>query len=450
MYINKVIDFRKSWEKLTTEENIEIYNELTQILSTIDLPEINRNSNATSYTNSFLENLKRRIEKDFNKYNWKNYDVIVNDIKLLIGNYKNNVSCKFISNFEDLNKVIFSYSLIAYKNSLIDIPIIIILDKEIQEQYTNGLRYSGFNYENILKEFKDLQPIVHSAPFLILNLSNKKTKEIEIFELIAERNTKNDNFVINKCIEFPPHLKQAGLGILTYFGTIIEQKYPDHNSKVSIEQEGNLVRLIIETETGNIEIIEKILEEYSLVVRDQKKPEDFLEDKFQIMQLRHELDIAQLRTKNSELLLSYHKDEMDTLKNILMNMSKKDQTIIISNVNNNHLELNNSFNLNMTDIISNFKNFVSESGKCPEIQMKILDLNESLEELENKKDPEKIKNSTTLKKLENFLNEANEKGTKIEEFITKVENGYGKVKNIGKKYNSIAKWCGAPIIPFFD
>lgn len=452
MYINKVISFRNSWNKLI-EENNEIYNELIKIFSEIDLIEIERTSIKESYANSFIEKLRRSIEKVFFRYRWENFNEEVNNMKIFIGNYKKNVSCKFLTNKELLNKLIYNYSLIAYKNSIINLPIIIILDEKVHSKYVGDMiLHKRLSHEELLQEFKALQPLGHTAPFLIISLTNEKINDIEIFELVAERETKNENIIINRCIEFPPHLKQAGLGILTYFGTVIDEKYPDHNSKVSIEQEGNIVRLVIETETGDKEIIEKVLEEYSLVVTNQKAPEDFFENPIKIIELKTELDMAYIRLESANRFIKHQENENNTLNDILKNLSKQENTIVINNINtnSNHIELKNELIVNMPEIISNFKDFVLESEKFPDLEMQILDLNESLENLENKKEPEKIKNSTALKKLKIFLDESNEQGTKIEEFINTVENGYEKVKNIGKKYNSIAKWCGAPIIPFFE
>ncbi|BAK70887.1 hypothetical protein [Aliarcobacter butzleri] len=448
MYINKVISFRNSWNKLISEYD-DIYSELNKIVLEIDIYEISRNSDETRYRNSFIQNFRRNIEKNFDKYQWKNFDSRIDNMFIHIGKYKKNISCKFISNNDLLNRLIYTYSLLAYKNKDIDLSILLILDKSIISKYTDSVLFANsFNYEKILKEFQALQPLGHNAPFLILNLTDEKTINIEVAELVAENERKDENIIINRCIEFPAHLKQAGLGILTYFGTIIEQKYPEHNSKVSIEQDGNLVRLVIETESGEKEIIEKVLEEYTLVVTNQKAPEDFLDDKLKIIELKNELNIANARMESSLMLISHKDNTIKDLNNILINMSKKEHNITINN--NNYLESKNEFIINFPEIISNFKDFVLESQKFPELEMKILDLNESLENLENKKDPEKIKNSTALKKLNEFLNSSIEKGTKIEEFISTVENGYEKVKNIGKKYNSVAKWCGAPIIPFFE
>ena len=83
-------------------------------------------------------------------------------------------------------------------------------------------------------------------------------------------------------IEFPAEYHQAGLSILEYFGTVVRQKYPDTAVKVRIEQEGLKVRMVIETPEGKKEPIEKTLTEYGLVVVGEKKPAEFLTDKFHV------------------------------------------------------------------------------------------------------------------------------------------------------------------------
>jgi len=70
-----------------------------------------------------------------------------------------------------------------------------------------------------------------------------------------------------------------------------------------IEQDGNIVRLHIQTEDGSKEIIEKTLEEYALVVTDKASPEILFEDKLQIMALNNKLEMAKMEVRQTRDML---------------------------------------------------------------------------------------------------------------------------------------------------
>lgn len=119
---------------------------------------------------------------------------------------------------------------------------------------------------------------------------------------------------ITKSIEFDEDAYQAGVSILGYFSTVVKQKYPNTKVKVKIEQEGNTVRLIIETPEGGRELIEKTLEDYGLVVVGEMQPAELLPDKLHEMQFRHKLDLAVMEVSYTKELLAFaqesHKNEI--------------------------------------------------------------------------------------------------------------------------------------------
>jgi len=67
-------------------------------------------------------------------------------------------------------------------------------------------------------------------------------------------------------ITFPPEYQQAGLSILNYFATVLNDKYPDIPVMVSIQQEPNHVTLIITLPDGSQDKVTKTLNDYGLVV----------------------------------------------------------------------------------------------------------------------------------------------------------------------------------------
>lgn len=89
---------------------------------------------------------------------------------------------------------------------------------------------------------------------------------------------------------------------------MLKQKYPDIEAKVRIEQDGNMIRMQIETHDGQKEIIEKALEEYTLVVIDKKQPESLLENQLHVMALKNKLEMANMEVRQTKELLMITKE----------------------------------------------------------------------------------------------------------------------------------------------
>ena len=113
---------------------------------------------------------------------------------------------------------------------------------------------------------------------------------------------------VERSIEFPPEYWEAGTSILSYFSRILSVKYPSKKIKVRIEQEGLMLRMVIDTPTGEREEIEKTLEEYGLVVTGKLPLESFLSDPFEAMALKNKLEIADLELRQTRKLLDFTRD----------------------------------------------------------------------------------------------------------------------------------------------
>jgi GAF domain-containing protein len=112
---------------------------------------------------------------------------------------------------------------------------------------------------------------------------------------------------ILRSIEFSPEHHETGMTILNYFGTVLRQKYPGMKVKVIIEQDNLMVRMIIQTDEGNIEKIERTLGEYGLVIKGELPLEDFFSNPFEILQLKNQIKIANLQLENQKELLGLQK-----------------------------------------------------------------------------------------------------------------------------------------------
>jgi len=128
--------------------------------------------------------------------------------------------------------------------------------------------------------------------------------------------TSNDNIII-RSIEFPEECFQAGISILTFFGSVLQKKSPDTKAKVRIEQEGLKVTMVIETEEGKKEKIEKILDDYGLVITGKMSPEEFTNDKILIIELRSELRYAHARIEDKNDIINYKIAEIAQLNSLL-------------------------------------------------------------------------------------------------------------------------------------
>lgn len=194
------------------------------------------------------------------------------------------------------------------------------LPTEDTEKYAKQIAHeSGYAYGTIQKRFLNIyRKFELSYPELVL--SSRKRNALRSFLLKEyhsdrekpEGNTQNENIEnylkVERSIEFPPEYWEAGTSILSYFNRVLNIKYPNKKIKVRIEQEGLLLRMIIDTPNGEKEEIEKTLEEYGMVVTGKMQPESFLSDPFEAMALKNKLEIADLELRQTKKLLEFTRD----------------------------------------------------------------------------------------------------------------------------------------------
>lgn len=143
------------------------------------------------------------------------------------------------------------------------------------------------------------------TPIVLAFFSPIASEKITIEELAP---LKVSGHTIERTIEFAPEFYQAGVSLLSYFGEVLRQKAPETKAKVRIEQDGRLVRLHIESSAGEIETIEKELDQYALVIGEQALPSSLFDNQVYIMQLEHKLDVAKLELKQAHNTLSLLRD----------------------------------------------------------------------------------------------------------------------------------------------
>lgn len=202
-----------------------------------------------------------------------------------------------------------------------DIPVVMMMAHGCEDLAIDALKNGAVDYISKPSSLADMLKILKKVDRAIsnsiermqhLDLQRKKnamlensSKEIKkLKKEVATLKHRDVNSII-KSIEFDEDAYQAGVSILSYFSTVVKQKYPKTKVKIRIEQEGRTVRLIVETPSGQKDKIEKTLEEYGLVVVGEMQPEMLLQNEIDIMQLRHKLDIAGMEVSHTRELLHF-------------------------------------------------------------------------------------------------------------------------------------------------
>jgi hypothetical protein len=318
MHIERVLSFNNGWDILTTQKS----NECVDIVTALGILTLQHIKSYLEYSIKkhdaavdrnliniiFNIRLKGILEDDFNWHDVRTlpsgtpYDNIAeqltkNGVSIFVASTIEQLGGTFASNFYlkapylyNSGKSIVSVIIAPTrhtKGALIDQGIMLedstlLTDVECQAQLARfGL-------------------LTSKAPIVLAFFSPTAPEEIAIEEATA---LKLDGHTIERTIEFAPEYYQASVGLLSYFGEILRQKDPNTKAKVRIEQDGNRVRLHIESPGGDIEIIEKELEQYALVVSRQAAPETLLENRAHIMQLETQLDITRIQVKQAQDLM---------------------------------------------------------------------------------------------------------------------------------------------------
>ncbi|MFY8282799.1 hypothetical protein AAEU31_04550 [Pseudoalteromonas sp. SSMSWG5] len=369
MFINKVISFNSSWNQLLQKDKayddicsvISRFNEDTLSDSTYSSSPYDAKKDSSEKMEIMPYNLHRCWENMSEELGWSSYRMrseTPGGINLYIRHFKDGVATKMMA--ADRMMSFPSWVLVEtpkiVSSEFCDLSVLIAPMESVRELYENPRRaMPHFFFERALAQLEDLMPINQETPFLIIGISTEET-ELEVIEYSSQ----SSQNVIERVLEFPKEHYQAGVGILSYFGEIVKQKYPDINVKVRIEQDGNVVRMIVDSPCGTKEIIEETLEDYALVVRKKAEPESLLEDKLQIQQLTNKLQIAELEVRQTASLLQIAEKysdnrieslenevnflrkqvgdqmhHMGTSQNLMLHQSKKEEKLLVMQLEHN-------------------------------------------------------------------------------------------------------------------
>ena len=123
---------------------------------------------------------------------------------------------------------------------------------------------------------------------------------------------------IARAIELPPEYLQAGISILSYFGNILSKKYPEQAAKINIEIDRHKVTMTVAPFKGDAELIEKALDDYSLVVAGKLSPEEFTDDPNLNLELKQEIIYTRTRIGDQNNHSQHRQFEIDKFNQLFV------------------------------------------------------------------------------------------------------------------------------------
>lgn len=447
MYIQEVISYKGSWNtcnKIYNNELIEIMDALSDFI------------NGHVKIENEENNIPRRVwDKALYDKGWEildrtRYTPDGRRVNLgPLGPTKNGVNAHLQLGFpqDSLGRWLFQQAALAIKHRLICMPILLAPVRDYSKRIENRL-ISRNSFEMILDQLQMLSPLTYSYPFLIIGYSDQNLLfEPKVFEIEEDVHSESLNQVVNRCIEFPPEYHQAGLGILNYFSSYLREQYPHEEATVKIEQHGLKVRLIITTESGRTETIEKALQEYELIVTSQEPPEKFTQNDKLVLEIKNELRIAQFRIEAQQDIISIQNVRMDKLLHIVGEGLSNKQPIIIdfkpiltatSNIQINH---------NISQALGGLAELKELLPQSSDAYLALGELENSLELIEEENNPDNVRKSPAMNKFRRVLENFSEEGSTLKKALDATESGWELFKDIAGKYNKVAEWCGLPQVP---
>lgn len=448
MHIAKVASFRGSWELINNHHKSEI-SEILEALKI--LAEYSENYDFKTG----LPSPREQWENFLGEAGWTIFDRVqfiggkrINLSRL--GPTKAGVGATLpFGAFDHFSRWLFQQSALAIRHGLIKLPIMLIPVREYMKRQ-DARWLPRISFEMHVSQIELLSPLTFPHPFLVVGYTDQEpTKEIEITEIEIDPYSGDENSVVDRCIEFPPEYHQAGLGILNFFGTYLREQYPEEQASVKIEQHGLNVRMVISTEDGKSEIIEKALHEYELIITGTEPPEKFAKKDELILELRNELRIAQFRVEAKNDIISLQNAKLDQLLTIVGNgLSQRNQVSIdfqpIITLKN---EMGVTINQDVSEALGCIGELLEGLPESNAAHFALKELEGSLAKIEENTDKDSVRRSSAMSKFKRIVDKIVENGSDLNVAIKKVDSGWTAFSELAKKYNKLAEWCGLPVVP---
>ena len=269
-----------------------------------------------------------------------------------------------------------------------------------------------------------------------------------------------------RSIEFPPEYHEAGVSILSYFAAVLRDKYDGTEVAVTITQEGHRVTMAIETPEGKREEVERTLNDFSLVVRGKMDVTEFSDDPIQILDLRNELRIMHTRLEAKKELMEAKnqliRNQEVTIEGMgqLLSQALERQPaaalppIHIHNNNPLHLAVDAKGGdatvqqaLCLQEQLPGLRNHLREAARFlpAEQGRKLFAAGAALDQLDENADKGQVR--AALGKIAQTLEDAGDEKSKLSKAVKGAKKAGKALQSAGRAYNSIAQWCGAPVVP---
>lgn len=458
MNIEGIVSFSSAWELICSKHKKELDELVTGLGNYI-------NGNVELGGDPDRRTYREYFEKSLYDLGWSLNDrTIYTDSGRrvpirFIGPVKNGVAAQIGSPSPDfLSRWLFNHSTLAIRNGLAEVAILIVpMKSEVKDEDRAFLNRNTFEY--CADQLEMLSPLSVDHPFIILGYTSQETLlDPAIIELARseQRNSSASESVVDRSIEFPAEYQQAGIGILNYFASYLNEEYPDENATVRIEQSGLNVRMVVESESGDKEVIEKALHEYELIVSGQERADKFTNSEKLILELRNEIRVAKFRLESQQDIIS------------LQNLNQKKNEAHIENLmlllgdglkstSENHINvevnpcIQNSVSVEINQDVSlaigNIEELLESLPKDSDALLPLRDLEQSLITIESEKDKDKVRRSSAMSKFSRILDQLSDGNSAVKKAIDAAEQGYDVAKDLASSYNKIASWCGLPSIP---
>jgi hypothetical protein len=185
-----------------------------------------------------------------------------------------------------------------------------LLDQSTKKWKMNS-DFAGMGF-SIFFSVEDIESTI-KAEFLKHEETVRKLHELTKSSLRSKLQPPNVEQII-RSIEFPPEYYHSGITILSYFADVLRHKKLSEQVKVVIEQSGLTVRLVIDSPTGQLELIERTLETYALVVTGKQPIDTLTTDPYEITELKNQLRIASVQIENQRDMLALKNSEVTYLR----------------------------------------------------------------------------------------------------------------------------------------
>ena len=131
------------------------------------------------------------------------------------------------------------------------------------------------------------------------------TKPFEMKELFnrIKLNLVEENRTIKR-LELQPQYKQAAITLLSYLGTILQNKLKEFSVKLSLELEDKFLRMVITSDDCTESIIEDEMINYRDVIMGKISAEDYLTKLVDVYELKSQLFISQLQQRLHDNVLN--------------------------------------------------------------------------------------------------------------------------------------------------